>query len=228
VARDKILVRTSPHPWGLGRSLRASEKFILAPTSHQSLVTNHCPSNRKNRKPEMRQLIENKHSDAVLIATNRGCFQGLKSTPPTDDPMGDAVLSEGRERWNSLLRRAPWAKGHPPVLAATVPNSEFTLTPLPYLTYQNPNRNKFACFVIRRKKQPAGKMPFGCAQGKPPLSGHESRIAGHKSRTTNHESRFSLSGALALTSFWYSSASVSHSSLRFAPALLLVHEGGRG
>jgi hypothetical protein len=34
-------------------------------------------SNRNYRKPELLQVIENKQSDPILIATFRGCFQGL-------------------------------------------------------------------------------------------------------------------------------------------------------
>jgi Putative MetA-pathway of phenol degradation len=39
-------------------------------------------SNRKNRKPEMSQLIENKQPRPVLIATFRGCFQALAESIP--------------------------------------------------------------------------------------------------------------------------------------------------
>jgi hypothetical protein len=120
-------------------------------------------SNRKSRNQEMGQLIGNKRSRPVLIATFRGSFRAvlfagrvtrrwfliatadptrigiLRTTPfvgrriSLHDPMRVVILSECSER-----RYPP----HPPFLIATVPNSKFALNPFVSETSPFSNRNK--------------------------------------------------------------------------------------
>ena len=59
--------------------------------SHARLYQN---SNRKSWKPESVQLIENKPSGIVLIATFRGCFRTLQPTCKTSfQACGGAVIA---------------------------------------------------------------------------------------------------------------------------------------
>jgi hypothetical protein len=58
--------------------------------NHGSRIKNHCISNRKNRKPESLQLVQNKRSQSVLIATG--------------DPIRVVIPSEHRERRMSLQK----------------------------------------------------------------------------------------------------------------------------
>jgi hypothetical protein len=108
---------------------------------HDSPITNHRISNRNNRKPEMRQLVENKQSDPVLIATFRGSFRAVflrVSSAAVDSATAQAT------------NHSPLATVF---LIATVANSELASNPLESETSLFSNRNKNGSVGLARLRR---------------------------------------------------------------------------